>query len=169
MCTNNGFNFMIKNAIRSVFAMAAIMFSVAGFAQSEPINITPAQEDWEMLRCLADKDKNEKISQDEVNKINPTPSRKLKQNFTEIDNNKDGVITLQEYADYNTKARLEMEARFQNADVDKSGGLSKAELANTKSGEFTRIKRQFQAMDTNQDGQVTLDERDRVVADKAKN
>lgn len=162
-------DFMTKDAIRSVFAMASITFSVAVFAQSAPINIAPAQEDWEMLRCLADKDKNDKLSQDEINKINQTPSRKLKQNFTEIDDNKDGVITLQEYADYNTKARLEMETRFQNADVDKSGGLSKAELANTKAGEFTRIKRQFQAMDTDQDGQVTLEERDRVVADKAKN
>jgi len=121
-----------------------------------------------MFRSLMDKDNNDKISQEEVNKFNPMPLRVLERNFGQIDSNQDGVVTFQEYTAYVQKLRAEWENEFQSADTNKDGGLSKAELASTKPGQLARIKRQFEAMDTNKDGKVTMEERDRFAPDKTK-
>jgi Ca2+-binding EF-hand superfamily protein len=152
--------------MRSMLTVLLLGFSASIVAQPA-VDPTQAKDDWEVIRCLADKDKDDKISQEEVKKINMIPPRTLIRGFAEMDSNKDGVVTLQEYTDYIQKTRSAWETEFQNADTDKSGGLSEAELANTKPGQFAQIKRQFQAMDTDKDGQVTMEERDRFAADKA--
>lgn len=119
-----------------------------------------AAEDWKTLRCLADKDGNDKLTKEEMGSFNPVPARLVARNFTEMDSNKDGQLTLEEYTKFMQKGRAELEAQFKAADLDKSGGLSQAELDKTPRGQFALLKRQFKAADSNGDGQITLAERE---------
>jgi Ca2+-binding EF-hand superfamily protein len=156
-----------------VSAATGALAQPATAAKILPAKATPAVhdttvEDWNMLRCMADMDKDDKISAEEVQSIRLDAVRTLQRDFAQMDANHDGVVSAKEYADYIHKQRAAWESDFQSADTDKSGGLSKVELAKTKPGEFIQIKRQFDAMDANHDGEVTPEERDGYLADRAK-
>lgn len=155
--------------MRTMISLVLLGLSTLGIAaQPTAVAGDQSKDDWKTLRSLMDKDNNDKISKEEVNKFNLMPLHMLERNFSQIDSNKDGVVTLQEYTAYVQKLRSEWESEFQKADANKDGGLSKTELADTKPGQLARIKRQFEAMDTNKDGKVTMEERDRFTPDKTK-
>lgn len=62
----------------------------------------------------------------------------------------------------------EFEARYGRADADRSGGLSKQEAERAPAPGFPAVVKNFAAMDANKDGQVTLAERNAVLANAAK-
>jgi Ca2+-binding EF-hand superfamily protein len=150
--------------MRTLLSLILISFTVHAFAAEKPATTAAnAGDNWNALRCLADKDKNDKLSQQELDAYRPVPVRQLSKNFTEIDGNKDGVITLQEYSAYMQKDRAAWEALFKGMDADKSGGLSQAELAKAPSGQLVQIKRRFNDMDADKNGEVSIEERDRFI------
>lgn len=150
--------------MRTLLSMILVAFSVQALAAEQAA--TPAAnaaDNWTVLRCLADKDKNDKLSQQELDSYRPVPARLLSKNFTEIDGNKDGVITLQEYSAHLQKDRTAWEAAFKSLDANKSGGLSQAELAKAPPGQMVQIKRRFNDMDADKNSEVSIEERDRFI------
>lgn len=149
--------------MRTLLGLLPLLVSTAAFAAQTSTPASQAADNWKTLSCMMDKDKNAKLSEEEAMSFNPMPARILARNFSEIDADKDGVVSYKEYAAFFDKIRSDWETLFKQADTDKSGGLSKAELGKTPPSQFSEIKRRFNDMDANKDGQVSIEERDRFV------
>lgn len=127
---------------------------------------------WEASFAKADTNKDGGLSKKEADSAAAPGFPQIKKNFTAMDSNKNGRVTIAERDDFlkaeikkeiearQTKARKAYEDQFARADVNKSRGLSKKEVENAAAPGFPIIKNNFNAMDANRDGQVSIGERD---------
>jgi len=130
---------------------------------SQALGESRSGDAWRALSCLLDRDDNRKLSKDEVGSFEPVPLRLLVRNFADMDTDKDGLVSYEEFAAFVDKGRAEWESRLRSADADGSGGLSMAELDQAGPGPLLQLKRNFKAMDADGDGELTIAERDRFV------
>ena len=145
-------------------AVAATAFVTASQAHGE----SRSADTWRALSCLMDRDDDRSLSKDEIGNFDPVPVRLLARNFADIDANRDGLVSYDEFAAFIARGRAEADDRFRSADADGSGGLSMTELEQAGPGPMRRLKRNFSAIDADRDGEVTLAERDRFVEELEK-
>jgi Ca2+-binding EF-hand superfamily protein len=102
----------------------------------------------------ADADANGTLSRAEVAKSLP----RLAEKFDQIDTNKDGQISRDEFGAWKKAHKGERQAkaaeRFKHADANGDGKISRAEAEKNA----PRLAKKFDAIDANKDGQLTQEE-----------
>lgn len=136
------------------------------------------RKSWEAQFAKADSNKDGALSKKEAESAAAPGFPQIKKNFTAMDKDKNGKVTIAERDDFlkaeikaqiearQAKARRAYEDLFARADANKSGGLSKKEVDSAVAPGFPIIKNNFDDMDADRNGQVTIQERDAFLKRK---
>lgn len=139
---------------------------------------TQERKAWEDRFAKADINKDKALSKSEADKAEKPGFPQVTKNFTAMDKDKNGKVTVAERDDYlkgearrqaeerQKQARKAFDERFSRADINKSGGLSKSEVENAAAPGFPVIKGNFETVDGDKNGQVSLGELDAYLKRK---
>jgi outer membrane lipoprotein SlyB len=105
------------------------------------------------------------LSLTELGKSKSTKLQPIKANFSAIDTDQDGQVTVSEYEAHLSQKQVKITAsQFGRADLNDSGGLSRAELGKLTDKAFDPVRQNFDSIDTDKDGQASYAEYEAFVA-----
>jgi len=143
----------MKTISLSLFlAPAAVATLVAG------IPMAWADGGWQTEFRRADLNDSGGLSIVELDKAKSPLLKPIRTEFKQIDAERDGQVSEDEYQHFLSKRDDDFERRFRQADLNDSDGLSQKELGKVSGGDFDTMRNHFSAIDHDRDGQVTLQE-----------
>jgi Ca2+-binding EF-hand superfamily protein len=140
----------------TLFVLLSSLATLA--AASNPAEKEP--KSWQAAFKRADLNYSGGLSRPELAKLKAGQFRDIREQFNDMDMDRDGHVTMAEYLDFQQNNDGAWKAAFTAADTDRNGWLSQAELGKTKAKQFGGLKKRFARIDADKDQQISATEWD---------